>query len=149
DDDVRFPQDLTLGIDCQRCHGPGGQHVRDAAAKSIVNPSRLTLDRQLDVCMQCHFETTTFRLPDSYRRFGRGFYSYLPGEPLTDYVVHFDQAAGAPHDEKFEIVSAAYRLRKSACFLRSEGRLLCTTCHDPHSTVPSELRVSHYGDACL
>jgi len=73
DSDVRFDGIVPSGIDCQRCHGPGERHVRDASARSIVNPARLTPARQMDVCMQCHLETTTFRLPNSYRRFGRGF----------------------------------------------------------------------------
>ena len=149
DTDVRFPATLPSGIDCQRCHGPGGQHVRDRSARSIVNPARLSPERQMDVCMQCHLETTTFRLPDSYRRFGRGFYSYTPGEPLGDYIVHFDHEPGKGYDEKFEIVSSAYRLRKSACFLKSEGRLVCTTCHTAHATVAPAARASHYRERCL
>jgi predicted CXXCH cytochrome family protein len=149
DADISFPVSLPSGIDCQRCHGPGGQHVRDASARSIVNPARLSPDRQMDLCMQCHLESTTFRLPDSYRRFGRGFYSYVPGEPLADYMVHFDHASGTGHDDKFEIVSAAYRLRKSACFVKSKGRMVCTTCHDAHHTVPPEGRASYYRQRCM
>jgi predicted CXXCH cytochrome family protein len=157
DADVRFPQQLPLGIDCQRCHGPGAEHVRAALEpqppqtirNAIVNPARLSPARQLDVCMQCHLETTTFRLPESYRRFGRPFYSYRPGEPLGDYIVHFDHAPGTGHDDKFEIVSAAYRLRQSACFEKSGAELTCTVCHDPHRRVSPDQRASHYRARCL
>ncbi len=157
DHDVQFPKQLPAGIDCQRCHGPGGRHLRAAVAAespgrvraAIVNPARLTHEKQLDVCMQCHLETTTFRLPESYRRFGRGFYSYRPGDALSDYIVHFDHAPGTGHDDKFEIVSAAYRLRQSACFIKGEGRLTCTTCHNPHKAVPPAARVAHYRARCF
>lgn len=157
DHDVQFPKQLPTGIDCQRCHGPGGPHVRAAIAAespsrartAIVNPARLSGERQLDVCMQCHLETTTFRLPESYRCFGRGFYTYRPGEALSDYIVHFDHAPGTGHDDKFEIVSAAYRLRQSVCFIKSEGKLTCTTCHSPHQAVSHLASATHYRDRCL
>ena len=51
DSDPVFTGDLPEGIDCQRCHGPGGDHirtVRNRASKpadvraSIVNPARLS-----------------------------------------------------------------------------------------------------------
>jgi predicted CXXCH cytochrome family protein len=157
DSDVRFPVELPMGIDCQRCHGPGAAHIeaaqtaQSAAAvrAAIVHPARLSLERQLDVCMQCHLETTTFRLPESYRRFGRPFYSYRPGEPLGDYIVHFDHAPGTGHDDKFEIVSAAYRLRQSACFKNSGGELTCTACHDVHRGIAPAQRAAHYRARCL
>ena len=157
DDDVHFPEKLPLGIDCQRCHGPGAAHVKAAGeAKSaeqirgaIVNPARLSPERQLEVCMQCHLETTTFRLPDSHRAFGSGFYTYIPGQPLGEYIVHFDHAPGSGREDKFEIVSAAYRLRQSPCFLESKGRLTCTTCHDPHTRPGAASRPAHYRAKCL
>lgn len=118
-------------IDCQRCHGPGRAHAESAGREAIVNPKKLSRERQLDVCMQCHLETTSSPLPNSIRRFGREVPSYRPGEPLGDYTLHFDHAPGTGHDDKFEIAHAAYRLRKSACFQKSE--MTCSTCHDPHT----------------
>ncbi|MGH9660602.1 MAG: hypothetical protein ACRD96_18780, partial [Bryobacteraceae bacterium] len=53
-----FPEALPGGIDCQRCHGPGRAHVDAQGTKaSIVNPARLSRERQLEVCMQCHLES--------------------------------------------------------------------------------------------
>src|SRR5262249_26569693 len=50
---------------------------------------------------------------------------------------------------KFEFVSSAYRIRKSACFLRSAGALTCTKCHDPHDTATSPATSARYTRACL
>jgi len=149
-----FPGRLPEGIDCQRCHGPGGKHAEMAETpgasvenirKAIVNPARLSAERQMEVCMQCHLETTSFRLPNAIVRYERGPFSYRPGEPLADFMLHFDQV---PANDKMEIASAAYRLRRSACFLRSEGALLCTTCHNPHDVPRGEQAARHYTEAC-
>lgn len=153
-----FPQDLPLGIDCQRCHGPGSRHVAlavehgqdiGAVRNAIVDPARLTPERQMDVCQQCHLETTSDELPQAVRRFGRSVYSFRPGEVLASYLVHFDHAPGTGHDGKFEINSSAYRLRKSACFQKSQGQLTCVTCHNPHHTEKGEVAVGRFRDACL
>ena len=135
-DSSEFPAALPQGIDCQRCHGPGRAHAESGGRDAILNPKRLDRDRQLEICMQCHLETTSSPLPAARLREGRGVFSYRPGEPLGNYAVHFDHAPGTGHDDKFEIVNAAYGMRKSACFLES-ATLTCTTCHDPHGAARS------------
>ncbi|HEY3837476.1 MAG TPA: tetratricopeptide repeat protein [Bryobacteraceae bacterium] len=157
DADPVYPAQLEEGIDCQRCHGPGSAHVDAAQHKrptadvrqAIVNPARLTPERQLEICMSCHLETTSFVLPASIQRYGRGTFSFRPGEPLSDYMLHFDHAPGTGHDDKFEIVSAAYRLRQSRCFQESAGRLVCTTCHNPHRAPRGDEAIAQYTAACL
>ena len=55
-------------------------------------------------------------------RFNRGPFSFMPGEPLEDFMLFFDHAPGTGHDDKFEAVSSVYRLRQSQCFLEAKAR---------------------------
>jgi tetratricopeptide (TPR) repeat protein len=149
-----FPAKLPEGIDCQRCHGPGRAHVAAARASnadpqeihnSIVNPGMLPRERQMEVCMQCHLETSSRHKPNEIRSFGRAVSSYRPGQTLGEYKIYFDQGKDSTADN-FEVAHAAYRLRKSACFLKSG--MTCLTCHDPHDVPRGEEAIQHYVGVC-
>ena len=146
---------LPEGIDCQRCHGNGERHVELASSPSsrsedirnaIVNPSRLTPERQMEVCLQCHLETTSSPVPASIVRYERQPFSYQPGEPLGNFMLHFDQGKGT--DDRFEITGSAYRLLKSLCFQKSNGALSCTTCHNPHDIPRGPEAAQRYTAVC-
>jgi Flp pilus assembly protein TadD len=148
-----FPATLPEGIDCQRCHGPGRAHVEAARAphpsdklvsSTIVNPAHLSRDRQLEVCMQCHLETSVHE-PNEQRLFNRAIFSFRPGESIADYKIFTEPSTAKP--DAFEIAHAAYRLRKSACFLNSQ--MTCLTCHDPHDIPHGAEAVAHYTEVCL
>lgn len=150
--DAVFNGPLPEGIDCARCHGDGARHMEAAQTPglstreiraSILNPRRLTAALQMDVCNQCHLEPSSGDILALIRRFDRGPFSFKPGEPLTDFELVFDHKPGMGRDDKFEIVnSSAYRLRKSKCFVKSNGAMTCTTCHDPHAAT------ADYSAAC-
>ena len=57
--EARFLGPLPEGIDCQRCHGPGGKHLEvvgqtnstiEQVRMSIVNPARLPPEQEMEVC---------------------------------------------------------------------------------------------------
>ena len=43
----------TQNIGCERCHGPGSDHVANLDAKSIINPAYITAQAQNEMCGQC------------------------------------------------------------------------------------------------
>jgi hypothetical protein len=106
--------DLPEGIDCACCDGSGAEQIRLARRPhtditsfraAILNPARLTPDRQMEVCMQCHLQTTSFPLPNALQRHDRNAFSYSPSEPLSNFLVFFDHAPETDHGDKFELVS--------------------------------------------
>ncbi|HUO87467.1 MAG TPA: tetratricopeptide repeat protein, partial [Thermoanaerobaculia bacterium] len=152
-----FPAELPQGIGCQRCHGPGGEHVRRAEAgtfpmaavrAAIVDPGNLPPALRDDVCWQCHMQPSVAIA--GVRRLGVGDYAFRPGQPLPDALLHFDVVENQrSRGDRFEINHHAYRLRQSACWQESGRTPTCITCHDPHRKVAPDDRADHYRAACL
>ncbi len=153
--EAQYLPPLPQGIDCQRCHGPGQRHIAalskpgaapEEVRAAIVNPGRLSPQREMEVCLQCHLETTSLPLPGAIQRRNRGPFSFVPGQALADFRLSFDRAA--PGD-RLEVAHAGYRLLESQCYLKSAGKLRCTTCHDPHDIPRGEIAAAHYNGVCL
>ncbi len=128
------------GVTCERCHGPGADHVAwhrrhpDAAdAHAIIQPATLPRERQLDVCSQCHSNS-------QHRRTAP--FSYRPGDELAN---HFRPDQNAL-PERSHTASQITSLRQSKCF-QLDAAMTCTTCHDPH--IPSRPGDSPEIRSCL
>lgn len=151
-----FLAQLPEGIGCQRCHGPGAAHVRAVLGgkglqhirAAITNPSNLAWPERNDVCFQCHLLPAVEVI--GARRIGRPDYSFRPGESLSDYLLHVDIVdAKQPAEQRFQINHHAYRLLQSACYIESEARMGCVSCHDPHVRRVGAEAIGWYRARCL
>jgi Cytochrome c554 and c-prime len=129
---------LTVGITCEKCHGPGREHVHRIRSKSsetpsdmaILNPSRFSRERQMDLCAWCHAGHGEPILPT---------FSYVPGEPLDKYLALPQPDPDAPIDVHGSQVEL---LKKSRCFQSST--MTCMTCHDVHTTQKDHAAFSEH-----
>jgi Tfp pilus assembly protein PilF len=147
---------IPSGINCERCHGPGGEHVRSMQAGktvntleqidySIVNPGKLSIDLQLDICQRCHIQG------NAVLQEGKSFFDYRPGMKLSD-VMHIFMPAYSGDEEAHIMASHAERMKMSPCFIESKAiternrqngdtlrpyknAMTCVTCHNPHISV--------------
>jgi hypothetical protein len=133
--------DFVLGISCERCHGPGRQHAENERLKSaavssgthsIVNPSRLPRDRQIEVCAQCHGGIGQPTAPA---------FTYIPGQVLENYFKLPRPDADAHVDVHGNQVALTQRSR---CYQNSQ--MTCTTCHEVHEP---ERAAASYSGKCL
>ena len=137
------------GIDCERCHGPGEVHVQQKRKGisvdtskyidySIVNPSKLDLDLQFELCQRCHLQGT------SVLHEGKNYFDFKPGMKLSDifdvYVPRYK------NNESFIMASHADRLKQSKCFKSSD--MNCITCHNPHKSV-QEIDDNFFDKKCM
>lgn len=139
---------LPLGIDCERCHGPGSLHIKEKSSGiivntnkqadySIVNPKRLPWKLQVDICQRCHLQGNNVLKP------GKKFTDFRPGMHLDSiFTVYMPSQKG---DNAFVMAGHAERFQMSACFKGSnKGDLTkynadinftCINCHNPHVSV--------------
>jgi hypothetical protein len=130
---------FALGISCEKCHGPGREHIERERSKSpppaataVLNPTHFSRDRQMDLCAWCHA---------GHGRPLRPSFSYFPGEPLAEYIDLPPPDPSAPLDVHGNQVEL---LKHSRCYRSSN--LTCLTCHDVH-TVQHDL--AQFSQRCL
>jgi len=133
---------FAVGITCEKCHGPGREHIQHFSSKSpdaplesgILNPARFSRDRQMDLCAWCHAGHGVPSQPT---------FSYIPGEPLNKYLELPQPDPDAPIDVHGSQVEL---LKKSRCFQLSA--MTCLTCHDVHTAQKDPVALSEHCLRC-
>jgi hypothetical protein len=132
---------MMYGIDCEKCHGPGAQHVDfhtanpgETIGRYIVNTGRLTRQQKLDACALCHSGSRiplkpafSFRAGDTLDQFSQAKYNPANGSTLD---VHGNQYG---------------LLTSSKCFMNSQ--MDCGSCHNVHANEAGNVKL--YSQRCM
>lgn len=115
---------LAPSVGCQNCHGPRREHViamKKAGDKGKSTParasSRLTAVEEIRMCSRCH--------------------------PRSGMEEENDVAPN--HIRSVRLQSTEFL--QSKCYEKSNNRLSCSTCHDPHEPISRDR--DHYAKRCL
>ncbi len=132
-------------IGCERCHGPGELHARqpelvDGRDLTIVNPRHLEPALRDAVCEQCHLQGD-----QRVDRLGREPFDYRPGLPSIEFFAVY----GRTEQQQTKFVGQVEQMKRSRCYGESQGRLSCTSCHDPHQVPSPTERVAYFRGQCL
>ena len=123
---------LILGIDCERCHGPGAEHVKFQTqnptvrqAKYITRFATLSRRQRIDFCSMCHSGNSNVMTKTTF--------GFNPGDTLANYTsgttthAYRDVTTIDVHGNQVKLLSS------SQCFMSSE--IECATCHSMHDNA--------------
>ncbi len=129
---------VELNIACESCHGPGQAHAKAPKPGNIVNPSRLSVERSMDICLSCH---QAGKPPGDEYAWPVG---YLPGLDLSKYWKGFEPESGKQTAEFWHNGTAHKNRVQGNTFLQSvmhDNGLQCTNCHQSHGSLHRSLTV--------
>ncbi len=132
---------IIYGISCEKCHGPGKEHVdyqtehpKDKTARYIVNPGTFSRQESLSLCRLCHGGRMHSIKPS---------FSFTSGDKLENYFATNTSKNNANidvHGNQFGLLS------KSKCFTATAS-LTCLSCHSPHDNERGNLTL--FSQRCM
>jgi len=138
-------------VGCERCHGPGSEHVRRPAATTIVNPAKLDFVHANDTCIQCHSQGQPLSNPiqGKYYDWPVGFHQ---GGNLQDFWKLEEHKLGESSFTHFPDGTAHKNRMQGNDFVQSvmyRRGVTCFSCHDVHGTGNNADLLKPVGDVCL
>ena len=149
--DIATKKVTEWNVGCERCHGPGSEHVAHQGRPNIINPAKLNYVQANDVCIQCHSQGQPLKNPiqGKYYDWPVGF---DVGKNLVDYwkleehkpgelsFTHFPEGTG--HKNRMQgndFVQSLMYTRGVTCF----------SCHDVHGTENDAILWKPAKNICL
>jgi len=134
--DIHTKQVSEWNVGCERCHGPGSEHVVRPTSTNILNPAEMDDVASDDTCIQCHSQGR----PRAGLIDGKAYdwpVGYHVGLHLADYWKLEDITLGQTDFFHYPDGTAHKNRMQGNDFVQSAMYLhgvTCASCHDVHGT---------------
>ena len=141
--DIHTKQVAEWNVGCERCHGPGSEHVTHPTRGNIVNPAQMDSVAASDTCIQCHSQGQPLANPIEGK-----YYDWPVGYQIGLKLQYFwnleDCKLGETNFYYFPDCTAHKNRMQGNDFAQSvmyQRGIMCSSCHDVHGTGnPAQLR---------
>jgi predicted CXXCH cytochrome family protein len=133
--DIHTKQVAEWNVGCERCHGPGSDHVAHPTRANILNPAHMDYVAASDTCIQCHSQGQPLSSPIEGKYYDWPV-GYHVGLKLADFWKLEDHALGEPANFLYFPDGTAHKYRMQGNdFVQSvmyRRGVTCFDCHDVH-----------------
>jgi predicted CXXCH cytochrome family protein len=149
--DIKTKTVTEWNVGCERCHGPGSEHVSHPSPANIINPARLDAVGSNDTCIQCHSQGQPLHNPieGKYYDWPVGFEM---GKSLQDFWKLEEHKLGETTFMHFADGTAHKNRMQGNDFVQSvmyTRGVKCSSCHDVHGTDNDALLIKPANVLCL
>jgi predicted CXXCH cytochrome family protein len=135
--DIHTKKVTEWNVGCERCHGPGSEHVAHPTRTNVLNPSQMDNVAANDTCIACHSQGQ----PKNGLIEGKAYdwpVGYQVGGRLQDYWKLEDTTLGQTDFFHYADGTAHKNRMQGNDFVQSvmyEKGVTCASCHDVHGTA--------------
>ncbi len=135
--DIHTKQAAEWNVGCERCHGPGSEHIAHPSGDNTLNPAHMNYVAASDTCIQCHSQGQPLSNPIEGKYYDWPV-GYQVGLKLADYWRLEDHTLGEPQTFLYFPDGTAHKNRMQGNdFIQSvmyRRGVTCFDCHDVHGT---------------
>ena len=136
DYNIHTKQVAEWNVGCERCHGPGSEHVAHPSRGNVLNPAHMDYVAAADTCIQCHSQGRPLTNPIEGKYYDWPV-GYRVGLKLQDFWELEEHTLGETTFTHFPDGTAHKNRMQGNDFVQSvmyRRGITCFTCHDAHGT---------------
>lgn len=133
---IHTKQVTEWNVGCEKCHGPGSEHVEHPSRGNTLNPARMDYVQATDTCIQCHSQGRPVTIPIEGKYYDWPV-GYNVGLNLSDFWNLEDHTLGETTFTHYADGTAHKNRMQGNDFVQSvmyRRGVACFSCHDAHGT---------------